>query len=489
MTSFPAATTSGMLDLPPVPARRARAAAVIIPTIIPAPRCGRRRTSRIEGQLDGSRCGCRPPTCRGGLRSWWRVRPRRRRGTTSSRRRSLCTGLVDRRAVRVDGFQATPLLDHRCHRHAVIGWRRRQGDRLVRQRMGLLVPLIDLPHFLDGRAYDDAARKLSRSSTCRQEGARPRRLQRALRRTAASPTTRRIRAAIPTIKYLLERGAASILCSHLGRPDGKSRSSLRRSPSAWRKSCGSRADAATASGPKPRRRSGPRPGECCCSRTCASIPRKRRTTRASPGSSPRWPTSTSTTPSARPTAPTPRPPAWRRPAGRRRLPDRARRSRSWAACSATRSGRSSPILGGAKVSYKIAVLENLLAKVDCLLLGGGMAYTFLKALGIEVGKSLVEDDLLTRRTTSSAGRRSAASVRLPSDHVVATKLSRAPSKIPRSRDARGMDGPRHRTRDHRVFRAVIATRRRSSGTGRWACSRSSPSRRARSDAPKDFRRP
>ncbi|MCG4735099.1 phosphoglycerate kinase, partial [Casaltella massiliensis] len=50
------------------------------------------------------------------------------------------------------------------------------------------------------------------------------------------------------------------------------------------------------------------------------------------------------------------------------------------------------ILGGAKVSDKIAVINNLLEKVDTLIIGGGMAYTFLKAQGYEVGSSLVEAD-------------------------------------------------------------------------------------------------
>ena len=52
------------------------------------------------------------------------------------------------------------------------------------------------------------------------------------------------------------------------------------------------------------------------------------------------------------------------------------------------------ILGGAKVSDKIPVITNLMTKVDSLIIGGGMAYTFLKALGEQVGKSLVEEDKL-----------------------------------------------------------------------------------------------
>ena len=52
------------------------------------------------------------------------------------------------------------------------------------------------------------------------------------------------------------------------------------------------------------------------------------------------------------------------------------------------------VLGGAKVSGKIAVIDNLLEKVDILIIGGGMAYTFRKALGKEVGKSLLEEDYL-----------------------------------------------------------------------------------------------
>jgi len=76
------------------------------------------------------------------------------------------------------------------------------------------------------------------------------------------------------------------------------------------------------------------------------------------------------------------------------------------------------VLGGAKVSDKIAVIENLLSKVDSLLVGGGMAYTFLRAEGLVTGKSLVEEDKveLARRLLEKAGPK----LRLPMDHVVAS---------------------------------------------------------------------
>ena len=81
------------------------------------------------------------------------------------------------------------------------------------------------------------------------------------------------------------------------------------------------------------------------------------------------------------------------------------------------------IIGGAKVSDKIEVIENLLAKVDHLLIGGAMAYTFFKALGLPVGKSLVEDDKLADalRIIEAAQTRGVA-LTLPVDHVVAGTL-------------------------------------------------------------------
>jgi len=80
------------------------------------------------------------------------------------------------------------------------------------------------------------------------------------------------------------------------------------------------------------------------------------------------------------------------------------------------------ILGGAKVSDKIGVIQNLMNKVDALIIGGGMAYTFLKAQGQEVGKSLLEADKieLAKQLLAEAKKRNLKFL-LPVDHVVALK--------------------------------------------------------------------
>jgi phosphoglycerate kinase len=84
------------------------------------------------------------------------------------------------------------------------------------------------------------------------------------------------------------------------------------------------------------------------------------------------------------------------------------------------------ILGGAKVSDKIGVIRNLMNKVDALIIGGGMAYTFLKAQGQAVGKSLVEEDKLDlARQLLEEAKRHKVKFLLPVDHIVADKITAA----------------------------------------------------------------
>ncbi|CAL5054284.1 unnamed protein product [Urochloa decumbens] len=89
------------------------------------------------------------------------------------------------------------------------------------------------------------------------------------------------------------------------------------------------------------------------------------------------------------------------------------------------------IVGGSKVSTKIGVIESLLAKVDILILGGGMIFTFYKAQGYAVGKSLVEEDKLELATSLIEKAKSkGVSLLLPTDVVVADKFdANAESKI------------------------------------------------------------
>jgi len=117
------------------------------------------------------------------------------------------------------------------------------------------------------------------------------------------------------------------------------------------------------------------------------------------------------------------------------------------------------ILGGAKVSDKIKVIENLLPKVDALLVGGAMAYTFLKAQGMEVGKSRVEEDKLpVARKALEAAERLKKSFLLPVDHVASTSTSKesAPREVndrALPRELMGLDiGPKTRA----MFRQQIA---------------------------------
>ncbi|MEM6615798.1 MAG: phosphoglycerate kinase [Pseudomonadota bacterium] len=81
------------------------------------------------------------------------------------------------------------------------------------------------------------------------------------------------------------------------------------------------------------------------------------------------------------------------------------------------------IVGGAKISTKIELLENLIEKVDCLVIGGGMANTFLFAKGVEVGNSLCERDLAdTARRIMEKAKELGCTILLPEDAVAATEF-------------------------------------------------------------------
>jgi len=117
------------------------------------------------------------------------------------------------------------------------------------------------------------------------------------------------------------------------------------------------------------------------------------------------------------------------------------------------------VIGGSKVSGKLEALRELLDKVDKVVIGGGMAFTFLKAQGYEIGTSLVEDDLLDEaRTVMIKARKKGVKFYLPVDVVVAPKFEEhsiskylPAQEIPE--DWMGLDiGPA----SSRLFREVIA---------------------------------
>ncbi len=111
------------------------------------------------------------------------------------------------------------------------------------------------------------------------------------------------------------------------------------------------------------------------------------------------------------------------------------------------------ILGGAKISGKIELIEHLLNQVDALLIGGGMAYTFFKALGLEIGDSLLEEDCLdTARQLLTRVENEGLDFQLPTDCVVADRFAADAQAQVVARDAiprgwQGMDiGPQTRQR-------------------------------------------
>ena len=143
------------------------------------------------------------------------------------------------------------------------------------------------------------------------------------------------------------------------------------------------------------------------------------------------------------------------------------------------------ILGGAKISGKIDVIEQLLPKVDRLIIGGAMACTFFKAMGLETGKSLVEADRvdMAKELLQRGGDKLHAAVRR------ARRARRSTRRRARTRCRATRFPPNEAMFDigpavgRGVRRRRSSARRRSCGTDRWACSRRSRSTPARARSP------
>jgi phosphoglycerate kinase len=235
----------------------------------------------------------------------------------------------------------------------------------------------------------------------------------------------RIRGALPTIRYLLDHGALPILCSHLGRPKGRPTPAFSLAPVAKRLS--DLIDrpvrmAPDCVGPAVERLArGMRPGDVLLLENLRFHPEEEANDPAFAralaaladlyvddafGSAHRAHASTAGV-------------AAHRPAVAGLLMERELDFLGRALAEPKRPFVA--ILGGAKVSDKIGVIEHLLPAVDTLLVGGGMANTFLKAQGVEVGDSLVEDDVVP--VASALLRRAGGRLVLPHDVVIAERVA------------------------------------------------------------------
>ena len=272
----------------------------------------------------------------------------------------------------------------------------------------------------------------------------------------------RVRAALPTIKELLARGATPVLMSHLGRPKGKVVEAMRLEPMGARlqellgspvlrlgESTGAAVQKAIAAAPRGatillenvRFHAGDEGGDAALAAEWAKLGDC--FVNDAFGAAHRDHASVCGV--------------------ARLLPSAAGRlmEKEIAAFSKVLDDPARPvvaILGGAKVADKLKVVDNLLDKVDALLVGGGMAYTFLAAQGVKVGNSLVQAEQLGAvQAALEKARRKGVAIHLPQDHLAAERFAAdAPPLVcgPDIPDGRmGLDiGPK--TRD--AYAKVIA---------------------------------
>ena len=248
------------------------------------------------------------------------------------------------------------------------------------------------------------------------------------KQTRAITDDKRIRAALPTIEYLLDHGAAVIACSHLGKPKGTVRPELTLAPVAGRLSELLNKPvifAADVVGPDAKAKAAAlRPGEIMLLENLRFDPREEKNDPAFAGelaSMAELYVSDAFGTVHRAHASTAGVAAYL-PAVSGFLIGRELEVMGKALADPERPFVA--ILGGAKVSDKIGVIDNLLDKADVIIIGGGMAYTFIKAMGYGVGASLLEED----KVAYAAEMMKKASARgvmlvLPVDTVAADRLA------------------------------------------------------------------